>query len=404
MEQLFLNVKGHKRIAVMGGTFDPIHYGHLVAAEAVRAEFNTEIVLFIPTGIQPYKQNQSVSHPEHRYLMAVLATASNPNFTVSRIEIDKKEVNYTIDTINEIISMCDLGAEVFFITGADSVLQILTWKNGDELIKKCNFVAVTRPGYNKNDLVEYAVSLKKSHSAKLHFLEIPALAISSTDIRSRIKTGSTIKYLVPHEVERYIEKSGLYLRHDFSSGILQRIKKTMSEKRYLHTVGVAKEAVKLADMYDEDAEKAYTAALLHDIAKEMPNSSKLNMARAVGIKIDEELEKMPHLLHGALGAQIAKVDFGIDDEYILDAIRYHTTGRANMTNLDKIIYLADLIEPNREIYEGLSLIRQKAYDNLDEAVHEGIKDSIAYVEKKGEPVYYLSCEALEHYEREGIVN
>jgi len=384
----------------MGGTFDPIHYGHLVAAEAVRTEFNTEIVLFIPTGTQPYKQNQTVSHKEHRYLMTVLATASNPNFAVSRIEIDKGGINYTIDTINELISMCDMGTEVFFITGADSVFQILTWKDGASLIKKCNFVAVTRPGYNKNDLVEYAVNLKKSHSARLHFLEIPALAISSTDIRGRIKTGSPIKYLVPHEVERYIEKSGLYLRHDFSADILQRLKKMMSEKRYIHTIGVAKEAIKLADMYGEDAEKAYIAALLHDIAKEMPNSSKLAMAKAVGIKLDEELEKIPTLLHGYLGAQIAKTDFGIDDEYVLDAIRYHTTGRANMTLLEKIIYLADIIEPNREIYEGLPQIRQKAFDNLDEAVYEGIIDSISYVNRKGEHVYYLSEEARDFLKNE----
>ncbi|MCL2874382.1 MAG: bis(5'-nucleosyl)-tetraphosphatase (symmetrical) YqeK [Defluviitaleaceae bacterium] len=174
----------------------------------------------------------------------------------------------------------------------------------------------------------------------------------------------------------------------------------MSEKRYIHTIGVAKEAIKLADMYGEDAEKAYIAALLHDIAKEMPNSSKLAMAKAVGIKLDEELEKIPTLLHGYLGAQIAKTDFGIDDEYVLDAIRYHTTGRANMTLLEKIIYLADIIEPNREIYEGLPQIRQKAFDNLDEAVYEGIIDSISYVNRKGEHVYYLSEEARDFLKNE----
>lgn len=187
------------RIGVMGGTFDPIHNGHLVAASEVRQHFGLDEVVFVPTGF-PY-QKRDVSEAEHRYLMTVIATASNPDFTVSRIDIDRGGPTYTIDTLRELRSARP-EADLFFISGADAVAQILDWKDAAELFELAHFVAVSRPGHPLN-----ISGLPKEH---VSLLEVPALAISSTDCRSRVSRDFPVWYLVPDGVVQYISKYHLY--------------------------------------------------------------------------------------------------------------------------------------------------------------------------------------------------
>lgn len=203
-----------KRLAIMGGTFDPIHIGHLMTAEEVRHEFDIDQVVFIPTGYPPHKENNRVTHSEHRYLMTVLATVENPHFNVSRIEIDRPGKTYTVDTIKEIKEMYTPDMKIYFITGADAVNEILTWKHAEELMRICEFVAVTRPGYNKKRLKAKLDELRKSFECTVHFLEVPALAISSSDIRRRVEKGRPIQYLVTQSVEKYIHKFKLYSKKD----------------------------------------------------------------------------------------------------------------------------------------------------------------------------------------------
>ncbi|MET4639867.1 nicotinate-nucleotide adenylyltransferase [Mycetocola sp. 2940] len=187
------------RVGVMGGTFDPIHNGHLVAASEVAQSFDLDEVIFVPTG-RPWHKNV-VTPAEHRYLMTVVATASNPRFTVSRVDVDREGTTYTIDTLRDLhASRPD--AELFFISGADAIQQILSWKDADELWSLAHFVAVSRPGHplNISGLPQQDVSL----------LEVPALAISSTDCRSRVSRGFPVWYLVPDGVVQYITKHHLY--------------------------------------------------------------------------------------------------------------------------------------------------------------------------------------------------
>ena len=165
----------------------------------------------MPTGHPPHKNNKEVSHSEHRYLMSVLATAANPYFNVSRMEIDRKGTTYTIDTIKGLKEVYGEKTELYFITGADALHYIFTWKDAEELLRLCTFVAVTRPGYNKEKLVKEIEIIKKNYESKIHFLEVPALSISSTDIRNRVREGRPIKYLVPESVENYIYKFKLYI-------------------------------------------------------------------------------------------------------------------------------------------------------------------------------------------------
>ncbi len=199
-----------RKIAVMGGTFDPIHYGHLVAAEAVRDRFQLDKVIFIPAGNPPHKNSKNITDSSHRYNMTMLATATNPYFEVSRIEIDRKGITYTVDTIKQLRALYCAIDELYFITGADAVLEILTWHKVEELLKLCNFVAATRPGFDLRDLEQKLHEIKSKYGKEIFHIEIPSLAISSTDIRNRVRSNHTIKYLLPESVEQYILKYGIY--------------------------------------------------------------------------------------------------------------------------------------------------------------------------------------------------
>jgi nicotinate-nucleotide adenylyltransferase len=190
-----------RRLGVMGGTFDPIHHGHLVAASEVAARFHLDEVVFVPTGQPWQKSHQQVSPAEDRYLMTVIATASNPQFSVSRADIDRPGKTYTVDTLRELRAE-NPEAELFFITGADALAQILTWRDAEELFSLAHFIGVTRPGHALTDpgLPDGGVSL----------VEVPALAISSSDCRARVAHGEPVWYLVPDGVVRYINKRELY--------------------------------------------------------------------------------------------------------------------------------------------------------------------------------------------------
>ncbi len=200
-----------RRIGIMGGTFDPIHYGHLVTAEVARHAFELAQVVFVPSGRPPHKRVRQVSPDNHRYLMAVLATVTNPQFEVSRVELDRPGPSYAIDTVAHFKGQ-DAGNEIFFITGADAILEIATWERHKELFNLCHFIAATRPGYQMDELASLRSLLDKDEFDRIHSLEVPALAISSSDIRSRLIHGEPVKYLLPESVERYILKNSLYLR------------------------------------------------------------------------------------------------------------------------------------------------------------------------------------------------
>ncbi|WP_259125208.1 nicotinate-nucleotide adenylyltransferase [Leucobacter aridicollis] len=188
-----------RRVGVMGGTFDPIHHGHLVAASEVAKSFDLDEVVFVPTG-QPW-QKSNVSESEHRYLMTVIATASNPQFTVSRVDVDRDGPTYTVDTLRDLKRLMP-DAELFFISGADAVQQIVSWKDVEKLWELAHFIAVSRPGHE--------LSLSGLSHDNVSLLEIPALSISSTDCRERVSRGYPVWYLVPDGVVQYIAKHGLY--------------------------------------------------------------------------------------------------------------------------------------------------------------------------------------------------
>ncbi|MCK4262128.1 nicotinate-nucleotide adenylyltransferase [bacterium] len=191
------------RIGILGGTFNPVHCGHLVAADEVREKLALEKVIFVPSASPPHKNHPDIAPPEDRYQMTILATQSNPFFSASDLELQRPGKSYSIETVKKFLNIYGKDTKLYFITGTDAILEIFTWKDREELLKLCQFIVATRPGFD-------AGKIERTILKQVHLLKIPGLDISSTDIRSRIREGRTIKYLLPEKVEEYIYEHGLY--------------------------------------------------------------------------------------------------------------------------------------------------------------------------------------------------
>lgn len=353
-------IEGYSRLGLMGGTFDPIHYGHLAAAECVRAELMLDIVVFMPAGIPAFKQGESTDG-RHRYEMTNLACMPNKNFFCSQMEILREGTTYTVDTVRELKAAAG-SAKLFFIIGADAFANIEKWHDYKSLIKLTTFAVVNRPG----------AELKKKHGIKAKYIEIPALDISSTEIRKRAAKGGSLRYLTPDSVAEYIKEHNLYKLPLSVKEIQTKLKRMIPGKRYNHSLSVAEEAKRLAILHGADSDKAYLAGLLHDCAKSPGGGDALT--------------------HGANGAKVTRAEFCITDEDLLNAIKYHTTGRPGMSLLEKIIFVADSIEPARAKYYDIKTAKINAEYDIDAAVIEVLARKI---EGAGENAHPISIKARE---------
>jgi len=403
MKEEIFNSKYLRSLAILGGSFDPIHYGHLRAAETVKEEFNVDKVVFLPSGRPPHKSSLGSNDIEHRYLMTVSATLSNPDFEVSRLELDRDGTSYTVDTLTYIREICMADIPIYFIVGVDSLVEMENWKDPETLFSLCSFIALNRAGIDLEAVENAMENLKQKYNAKIYFLRDFSYPVSSTDIRHKIKNNLSAKYFVPESVESYIKKNGLYKDisvniHTDLPAIDEYLRKNLSPQRYNHTQGVADQAVKLAKIYSADEDKAYVAGLLHDIAKEIPWEQKLILCAEYGIEVDDIMRSQPDLTHSFLSAAIAKSLFGIEDDDMLNAISYHTTGRHGMSTLEKILLLADITEPNRGRSKELDSIRQLSQINLNEAARMAIKIKLDFAVIQGKVIHPLSHGALEFLE------
>jgi len=210
MKRIALQKMEKPRLGIMGGTFDPIHYGHLVAAEMARVVFKLNKVLFIPTGTPPHKKRRDISATELRYEMVELAIQDNPAFDISALEIEREGPSYTVETLR-ILRRTWPEHELYFITGTDALLEIFFWREAEEIFTLIEFIGAARPGFDASD---FFLKVQHEHpeiQEKIHYLEVPALAISSTDIRVRVRRGESIRYLLPEPVRLYLEQNGLYV-------------------------------------------------------------------------------------------------------------------------------------------------------------------------------------------------
>jgi nicotinate-nucleotide adenylyltransferase len=387
------------KLAVMGGTFDPIHYGHLAVAEAVMHEIKPRCILFMPGGQPPHKNSKPVTSAEHRYNMALSAICEYPCFDISRMEIDGEGFSYTVDTIKTLRDICPSDAEIYFILGADALMEILTWEGAERLLKLCKFVAVHRPGYEIDNAC--AENLRTNYGAEIHMLEGPNLNISGTEIRKRFSAGQPVGGLIPRIAEDYARINGLYglpepaLTPERFEAVKTIIKNRLSPRRFNHTLGTVTESEKLAAHYGADVNKARWAALLHDCAKEYSADKKRRLCKLWGIELDSILSADIDIAHSMLGAESALRDFQVNDPEILQAISRHTIGQSKMSLLDKIIMLADYIEPYRDkSYPPLAAMRETAYKDIDKALLIGMKDTNEDLKKRGKPVHPWSDDVM----------
>jgi len=380
-----------KAIAIFGGSFDPIHLGHLHLAELVREEFSLDEVIFIPSGLPPHKKLYAAGSNEFRFEMVRLATASNPYFTASRLEIDRGGYSYTVDTLNEIRGELSANAALYFIIGADALVEMHKWKTPEKLFSLCEIIAIERSGVSDGKVAAAINTLKNKYGAKIHLLKKQTYPISSTKIRERLQHSLSIKYLVSAEVFEYITKHGLYSGNAAVKAVDEYLCQSLSCERYAHSLRVAEAAVHLAKIHSIDSSAAYLAALLHDIAKELPTEKMYKY-----VKADDEIFLYPPVAHSFIGAYVAEEVFDIKDSDILNSIRYHTTGRSFMSALEKIIFIADKIEEGRE-YTELPYLKSLAELDLDKALFAILQITASVNTDKGKKIHPLSLEALKTY-------
>lgn len=378
-----------KGLGILGGTFDPIHIGHLRIAEAVYERIALEQIIFIPAFVPPHKVGQDYAPAEHRYAMTELAVKPYPHFTVSDMELRRSGVSYTIDTLRELRQIYP-DKELYFIIGADSVAQLHTWNSINEMLQLATFVAAGRPGY-EGVMEEVVHHLGAAAAERIMLLHTPEYDISSTEIRTRLHEGASLAGLVPRAVEQYIVAHNLYQRQDEAEMMTidemkQLLQASLPPKRYKHSVHVYETALELAKSHKLPEEKIAICALLHDCGREIASKESAAKADALGIAIDDVERNQPILLHAKLGVYYAQTKYGVTDKEILEGISQHTTGAAHMTDLAKVVFLADMIEPGRD-FPGIEDLRKLAHKSLDKAMLKAYSNTIEYLLAGGQLIH-----------------
>ena len=386
-----------ERIGVMGGSFNPIHERHVEMARAAQKEFALDRLIFLPTGNPPHKR-QGLADAEDRYEMTRLAVSGLPGCSASRMELDRQGVIYTVDTLSAMQKQWP-GAELYYIIGEDTLLDLPNWRKPDKVFTLCRFLVCCR---TSEELEKLPLTKKlTSRGAKLHFLSLPPREISATEVRRKLAAGEPTEELFP-QVQEYIRVMGLYgcrpLRAD-GRAVYERLKQSLSDKRLMHSLLVADTARKLALLHGVDPDTAELAGLLHDAAKCLPLGEMQRIVREKRLLLDRETLQSGNLLHGPAGAVLAQDTFGVTDPNILSAIRYHTTGKVGMLPLDLIVYLADKIEPSRRPYPALEEARRLSQTDLAAAVRHLMESSMAYVRAQGAEPHPVTLKAAEWLKR-----
>ena len=379
------------RLGILGGSFNPLHNGHIAIAKQIKAEYSLDRVLFMVANDPPHKQIAAGVSANARFEMTRLALQGEDGLEVSDLELRIAGKSYTINTVRELRAQHP-EAQIRCIVGADMLLNLPEWHQHRQLLAECGFIGVNRPGY---DMVESAAeAMRAEYGADIWLTSFSGPELSSTGLRESVRNGASIRGQVPEAVAEYIYEHGLYFPEALER-IRVKLKETLKPKRYSHVVGTVRMAVDLAEAYGIDPDKARLAALLHDCAKVAPEEQ-LRLAEALGVDVSEYLPAFRGVIHGPVGAALAQRDYGVADVEVLDAIRYHTLCRVGMTPLEKLTYLADKIEYTREDYDGLEALREAAWQGLDEGVLACMERSLHYItEGKGAALHPAVLEAME---------
>ena len=398
------------RIGILGGTFDPIHKGHMDMALCAREQLDLDEIWIMPAGTPPHKSNDAISSRLHRYEMCRIACESMDGCVVKDMELFslKSKPNYTYLTM-ERMKQDFPKDEFYFLMGQDSIDYFDQWVEPQRILDCCKIGVFLRG--NASDEENYHRVLDKIKILEKNFLgefipiSIQPTPISSTEIRQLVKVYGDKSKLSPYldaGVLEYIFEKNLYFdRMEYGlDDIKSMLKSSLKPSRFEHTIGVSDTAAALAMAYGFDSKKAYIAGLLHDCAKYMSNEELLDYCNENGLEVTEGELRAPHLLHAKVGAYMAKSKYHIYDKDILHAVCVHTTGCPNMSLLDKIIFVADYIEPNRDRAKRLDEIRQMAFYNLDFSILMILEDTMDYIKSKNQYLDNSTRETYEYYLKE----
>lgn len=374
------------KIGILGGTFDPIHNGHIMIATEALKEYGLTKIILIPTGISYMKKG--VTDSFLRYEMVRLAAEKN-NFEISDVEIKREGNTYTCDTIAYFKEKYP-ESELYFIIGTDSLFSIEKWRNVNYIFENCTILCATRPGeYNEASVesaeIAKANDLTQTLNAKIKFIHCTPMDISSTEIRCYRQNNPSddLRGLeLPDNVAKYILRQDLY--NDKTEEIHRLLKEDLKPKRLQHTFGVVDTAVLLAQQWGCSVENARLAALLHDCAKYLSKEEKCSLCAKYNVSINESELLNPELLHAKAGALLAYEKYKVRNPEVLSAIFYHTTGKPDMSLLEQIIFVADYIEPGRTHSDKLSIYRQKVFDDLNYVTAKILKDTVKYLKKQAD--------------------
>jgi nicotinate-nucleotide adenylyltransferase len=361
------------RVGLLGGTFDPIHNGHLELARAFARRLSLDEVVLMPTNLPPHKMKKEMAPAADRLAMCRLAVQGDTLFSVSDREITRGGASFSADTLDALRAERP-DADWYLIVGADMFLSLSTWYRFADIARMASLCAAPRDGAGFARLEEYAATLR-AQGARCELLDLPVMAVSSTGLRRRLAAGEDTGDWLPQEVAEYIARRGLYREKKEMQALMtdeqysEILRGRLTEKRFHHSLEVAKEARRLAEKYGADPDRAYTAGLVHDIMKDTDKKAQLQILADFGILQDDVEKQAPKLWHAHCGAVFLEKVLGMEDREILSAVRYHTTARAGMSLLEKILYLADFTSADRD------------YDDVDEMrrlVEIGIAPAMLY--------------------------
>lgn len=380
--------------AIYGGSFNPPHLGHVEAARSVQQVLRPDNFYIIPAGIPPHKQMQQGSPDgEVRMEMCRMAFGDIPGAVVSDMEIHREGKSYTIDTIHE-LRRVHPGDRFYLVIGTDMLLDFRTWFKYEEILSLCTLVVLSREIDDEREINEFRAELKRSNGADIIVVPHEPLPMSSSDIRERLRLGVGSD-LLPEDVYSYIIRNRLYDAEPELCWLRSKIIPRQNPHRVAHSAGVESEAVCLATHWGENPQKAAVAGILHDMTKNLSDENQLLLCEKYGIVLEKAERENTKLLHARTGAEQAKEEFGVSED-IAQAIRWHTTGKPDMTLLEKIIYIADFIEPNRD-YEGVEELRHLAYEDIDSAMALGLRQSLEFIRAGGIEPFHDTVEAYEFY-------
>ena len=400
-----------KKLGIMGGTFNPIHNAHLMMAQAAYEQYGLDEVWFMPSKNPPHKKSKVIASEEHRTRMIQFAIDPFPHFKFSSLELEREGTTYTCDTM-KLLHKDYPKTEIYFIIGGDSLADFGKWYHPEKILKHCTILAAPRGTVADGQMKELCKEQGKRFHGKILPLKMNHIQISSEDIRDRICRGESVLAHCPEPVDLYMKLHGLYgaekeklKMKNVNQLLLKCLSATLRPGRYLHTLRVAETATSLAFCHcrqpDTDIPRAELAGMLHDCAKYYTGDEMISLCNKYDIALSDTEKRNTALIHGKLGAYLAGERYGVKDSEICSAISFHTTGKPDMTDLEKIIYIADYIEPGRKMDctpYPLNEIRKESFQSLDNALLMILTNTVEYLKKDTEKeIDDLTMKTYEYY-------